>query len=336
MKTASKNTNDVFVAEGDGQSGPFSREQLSAMWREGSLTREAYYWQEGLDTWQPLIHFLTPRFASAETSPSDSAKVHSIAQHAESNTLPLSLSELRPVADAGDADAKGILALLGKLSNEDALALANFSASAGSPFGFFALGRMHDRGQGVSKDQAVADSKYASALPGLHAKAQAGHAWAQYFLSSCYAMGVGVEQDDRASADWVLQSAKQGLAEAQNVVSRNFAEGYGVKKDEVAAVSWAWKSVEQGSADGATLLGTFYLSGSGVSQNTAKAVEWLKKAVDGGESTARTMLALALIKDGNPKEAARVAKCIIDDRDSEEDDKNSAQEILDIAASLSQ
>ena len=55
--------------------------------------------------------------------------------------------------------------------------------------------------------------------------AEQGDAEAQFTLSSRYAEGIGVPQDDTEAVKWLRRAAEQGLAEAQLVLGFMYSEG---------------------------------------------------------------------------------------------------------------
>ncbi|MFQ5983968.1 MAG: tetratricopeptide repeat protein [Alphaproteobacteria bacterium] len=111
------------------------------------------------------------------------------------------LTELRPLAEAGDAAAQNL------------------------------LGVMHVRGFGVAQDYAEAARWYRMA-------AAQGLARAQNNLGTLYRFGLGVPQDDGAAARWIKKAARRGYARAQSVLGYLYAHGRGVPKDYVRAFFW--------------------------------------------------------------------------------------------------
>ena len=84
----------------------------------------------------------------------------------------------------------------------------------------------------------------------------------QYNLAVCYAEGVGVEQSDKKSFEWMLLAAKQGLPEAQYYVGQAFLLGDGINYS--VSDSFYWTKL---AADGKFLkanynLGLMYYHGT--------------------------------------------------------------------------
>lgn len=72
------------------------------------------------------------------------------------------------------------------------------------------------------------------------------YAPAQYYLSMCYGMGLGVDVDDEASVMWCLMAAEQGLDRAQYTMGIKHLYGYGVDEDYAMGVMWLRRAAEQG------------------------------------------------------------------------------------------
>ena len=99
------------------------------------------------------------------------------------------------------------------------------------------LGYMHEKGQGVAKDNERMRKWYQRA-------ADAGHAKAQYKVAVGYAFGLGgLAQSDEDAAKWLQQSAENGYKRAQKTLGRAYAEGrYGLPRDAKQAEYWSKKA----------------------------------------------------------------------------------------------
>jgi len=111
------------------------------------------------------------------------------------------MGKLRPLAEAGHADAQNT------------------------------LGVMYYKGQGVPEDDAKAAKWYRKA-------ATQGNAEAQYNLGVMYDNGLGVPQDHAKAAKWYRKAAEQGDADAQNTLGFMYGQGRGVPQDYVQAHMW--------------------------------------------------------------------------------------------------
>ena len=70
------------------------------------------------------------------------------------------------------------------------------------------------------------------------ARAEQGHAEAQYVLAFIFAKGRGVKQNYGESARWLKKAADQGHAAAQHFLGLMYVTGKGVPKDRVRAYMW--------------------------------------------------------------------------------------------------
>jgi TPR repeat protein len=109
----------------------------------------------------------------------------------------------------------------------------------------YGLGRMYDRGYGVTADPAQAAGWYRRA-------AEQGAFPAQHALGVLYAAGRGVPMDHASAADWYGRAAEQGYASAQLAIGILLELGLGVPADPVEAFKWFDLAAAQGRDDAAT------------------------------------------------------------------------------------
>jgi hypothetical protein len=119
------------------------------------------------------------------------------------------LSEWRPLAEQGDAEAQNM------------------------------LGYMYRFGEGLPQDFEQARQWYRRA-------ADQGNATAQNNLGAMYRQGLGIPQDYQEAFRWFLRAAEQGNGGAQNHVGLMYYKGEGVGKDLVQAYMWAYLAAQQG------------------------------------------------------------------------------------------
>jgi len=143
----------------------------------------------------------------------------------------------------------------------------------------FNLGVMHEKGQGVPKDERKAVLCYEEA-------AAQGLAEAQFNLGAMYEEGRGVPKDERKAVLCYQQAADQGFANAQFNLGLMYANGEGIPKDERKAVEFFEKAAAQGLANAQFNLGFMYANGRGVSKDDRRAVEWYEKAAAQGYASA--------------------------------------------------
>ncbi len=123
--------------------------------------------------------------------------------------FPAALSEWRPLAEEGNAEAQNM------------------------------LGYMYRYGQGVTQDFEQARLWYRRA-------ADLGNARAQNNLGAMYRQGLGMPQDYQEAFRWFLRAAEQGNGGAQNHVGLMYYKGEGILKDLVQAYKWAYLAAQQG------------------------------------------------------------------------------------------
>ena len=211
------------------------------------------------------------------------------------------LSDVQARAREGDANAKGVVSVLlqtdeipvgdGESKAQKALKLAEESADAESPFGLYALGRIHGEGVGMQKNADRAKQLYTRAFPGLLKLSEGDDPNAQWLLGASFNVGRGVEKDQAKAVEWFRKSAEQGNAVAQRLIGQCYLEGEGVEKDQAQAVEWFSKSAQQGNAVAQGLLGWLYLRGEVVEKDQTKAVEWFSKSAEQGNATSQWYLA---------------------------------------------
>lgn len=163
------------------------------------------------------------------------------------------LTELKPLADQGDALAQN------------------------------KLGRLYALGEGVTQD-------YSEALKWFNRAAVQGNADAQFNLGRMYGLGQGAPQDYKEALKWLRLSADQGNARAQNSLGGMYALGLGVPQDDSESVKWFGLAASQGNAVSQRQLGLMYAIGKGVPRNDSEAMKWLELSADQGDVVAQKYL----------------------------------------------
>ncbi|MEM7422660.1 MAG: tetratricopeptide repeat protein [Pseudomonadota bacterium] len=96
------------------------------------------------------------------------------------------------------------------------------------------------------------ESRFAEAMSKLRPAARSGNAEAEELIGVMYAMGLGVERDDRRAFDWYLRSAMKGHPGAQSGVGWYYEIGRGLPApDLVRAYVWYVLSAIGGDPDAA-------------------------------------------------------------------------------------
>lgn len=93
-------------------------------------------------------------------------------------------------------------------------------------------------------------NRFVEARTALRPAANAGNADAEELIGILYAMGLGVERDDRRAFEWYLRSAMKGHAGAQSGVGWYYEVGRGMPApDLVRAYLWYTLSAIGGDPD---------------------------------------------------------------------------------------
>ncbi len=143
-----------------------------------------------------LLATALPAWAGAE----DAIEAFKRGDHA------LALSEWRPLADQGDAQAQ------------------------------YFLGHMRAEGLGARQD-------YAEAAYWLRAAADQGYSYGQFALGYLFERGLGVPKDYRRALGYYRSAADQGLAMAHNNIGVMYEYGRGVPWDYARAYQPKWSSL---------------------------------------------------------------------------------------------
>lgn len=120
---------------------------------------------------------------------------------------------------------------------EDAYRLLSPLAEKGNVEAAYRVGRMYEKGNGVSKDLTLAAKWYRQA-------ASRGHAEAQYRVAVGYTYGLGgLNKDDAEAGRWLKKSAEGGYKKAQKMLAEAYARGeLGFSRDEKLAQHWRNKA----------------------------------------------------------------------------------------------
>lgn len=95
-----------------------------------------------------------------------------------------------------------------------------------------AIGRLYEKGKGVSRDFAAAAVWYRKA-------AEKGHPDSEYRLAVGHAAGLGVKLDEAEALVWLRRAADHGHKRAQKNLARAYEQGrFGLKPDPEQAKYW--------------------------------------------------------------------------------------------------
>jgi TPR repeat protein len=159
---------------------------------------------------------------------------------------------------------------------ERAEALYRRACDDKNPRGCFRLGKMHDLGKGIAKDQKRAVDLYRMACDG-------GDASGCGNLGLKYGAGEGVAKDEKRAAELFRKACDAGEAGGCNNLGVSYAFARGVPKDEKRAVELYSKACESGLAMACRSLGYKYDAGEGVVKDAARAGEFYRRGCDGAD-----------------------------------------------------
>lgn len=148
-------------------------------------------------------------------------------------------------------------------------------------------------------DEATGDVAFGAFQRGLYLTAAAialdragrGDAAAATLLGRLYGEGLGVKQNDKASAAWYQQGALAGDPNAQLALGVLYLDGRGVKKDRAKAADAFEQAAEWGEPQALYNLGLLYLEGGVRPKDPEKAASLFSKSAGQGNIDAQFALA---------------------------------------------
>lgn len=202
------------------------------------------------------------------------------------------LKRLQEEAKGGLASSQSALAHLLLLSapsqktNRDARRWLEKSIVHDDPLGYYLLGILYARGQGViqNKEKAIEYLEQAALL---------GNARAQIDLAHAYAIGFSVPIDHSKRLYWLRLAAAQGELDAQRESGELYQTGLGGNKDLTQSAKWLNKSACKGDAQSQFQLSNLYENKSFDDYEPSKAFFWLKEAALSGHLVAQYRLGLS-------------------------------------------
>jgi TPR repeat protein len=136
---------------------------------------------------------------------------------------------------------------------------------------------MLHHGQGTAPDPAEARRSIKSLLPDLKEAARTDDA-AQLRLGALYALGVGIEQDEKEAARLYRLAIAQKNSMAMNNLANLLMSGGGVEKDPDRGVRLYREAARFGEVGAMLNLGARYTVGAGVEKDLEAALAWYEKA----------------------------------------------------------
>ncbi|MDX2131806.1 MAG: caspase family protein [Planctomycetota bacterium] len=138
------------------------------------------------------------------------------------------------------------------------------------------LGRCHEEGWGVAKDDAEAFTHFETA-------AKRGLAVGMYNVATFYAGGRGVRRNEAQAFEWYRRAADAGYAQASTEVGRRYHYGVGTERSEREALAYFTRAAGTGDAAAIEWLGVYHQNGyAGLTKDGAEAVRHYERAFAAG------------------------------------------------------
>lgn len=125
--------------------------------------------------------------------------------------------------------------------------------------------------------------------------AEHGDPIAQYYLATCYHLGLGVDENMVLAVKLYTMSADKGNMDAQNSLGMCYEIGNSILKNTKKAVEYYNMAAIQNHKDAQTNLGVCYMDGIGVMKDLNKAITYFMMAAKQNYYVAQYELALCYI-----------------------------------------
>ena len=137
-------------------------------------------------------------------------------------------------------------------------------------------------------EDAYYGGEYLEAVRWYRRAAEQGDQMAKFMLSTMYAYGEGVQQDDSEAMKWYRKAVEQRHVTASSYITTVYdAKDEIVTDDDAEAARWFHREAEQGDAVAQVNLGVMYNKGVGVTQDDAEAVRWYRQAAEQEDALAQ-------------------------------------------------
>lgn len=112
--------------------------------------------------------------------------------------------------------------------------------------------------------------------------AELGNAEAQYYLSSFYEQGLGIEKDPESALALTQDAALKGFAPAQTRTGWYYHQGFGTPADIDTALNWYQKAAAQDEKTALIQLGVLYTGKQEVEKDFPRARDYFLRAAELG------------------------------------------------------
>ena len=201
-------------------------------------------------------------------------------------------------AEAGNADAKALLAYLHGAGPEAlrdpawSEALYQESAAGGSPQGALGHGLVLLR-------TAHDDVSRREAANWIRKAADADLPFAFYLLGLIHEHGLGIERDMPAAMELYRRSAESGVCQGQFRFGIALMEGQCVARNPTIGETWLRRAALAGEPRAAVAVGTIYAAAGSLPPNYLEAARWYEIAAQNGDKQSAGLLARLYLQGGN-------------------------------------
>ena len=155
-----------------------------------------------------------------------------------------------------------------------------------NPKAFFLLGKMYERGDGVTRDESKAIIYYQKSV-------ELG------FDEALQRIDQLLDGETSVVLDWYLESAWDGDIESVFNLGYLYESGMGVRIDESLALQWYEEAASQQHADAQLRLGLMLIAGAGLDIDVNSGKKWILKAGKNGNKIAQTIDVLLIQNNKN-------------------------------------
>eukprot|EP01033_Poteriospumella_lacustris_P010020 gene10020-7162_t len=151
----------------------------------------------------------------------------------------------------------------------------------------------------------------------------ASHIYAVYLLATCYAKGIGVEQNTQTAYQLYSTAALEGYHCAQNALAKCYKQGFGIETDIHQSMKWFSMAAEAGHAEAQYNLAYCYEHGIGVEASNDLALHYYRLSAEQGNAHALYSLEKGLA------EAQYIVGLSYDmgNEDDDDDDEEDTEEV---------
>lgn len=137
--------------------------------------------------------------------------------------------------------------------------------------------------------------RYFKAIANIRALAERGHGGAMFHMGKVHALGIAVERDVAAAAEWYRNAAAHGDMRAHCNLGWMYQSGMGVPEDKAEAFRLLSIGAEHGVLSAKAAVGMMLLSGEGCAANAPRALQVLEEAFEAGYLNAGNCIADAYL-----------------------------------------